>query len=178
MRAWLAAYLAAISWFGYRYALHERLYVIRQQIVDPGTELVPRAAINLVARHDLRDPQPLSAMMAQPVEAVVVYFPMEAVNTACAMSVLLPWLTGPAEFYLALSDRYAPSEHGRRIDVQARALGWPTGPALTLDFAAWGHSVQAPAPEPGGRRPLLRLRAPPSLRSFGPPRLVTLEARY
>jgi hypothetical protein len=129
-----AAYLAAFSWFGYRYALSPRLDCVREQILDPSEYRLPNSAVNFVAKDDLKDPEELIAIASVPFEAVVVYLPANAVHVAPPVSILLPWLRGPDDFYGALSASYRETDGKRRLDFQAHPLGWPSGPALTLDF--------------------------------------------
>lgn len=130
-----AGYLAAFAWFGYRYALDARLNVVRDQILRPDTLRLPNGAVNFVETDDLRERETLIAFASKPFEAVVVYLPPGTLNFGTSVSVVLPWLSGPENFYVALDESFAGTEGERRLDFQARLLGWPLGPAFTLDFA-------------------------------------------
>jgi hypothetical protein len=129
-----SAYLAAFSWFGYRYALHPRLDVVRQQIRKPATPVVPPAAVGIVTRDDMSDPEPVIAAMKAPFEGLIVYLPANTVNIPAPVSVILPWLQGPEPFYAALSKRFTTTTAGRALDFSAIMLGWPIGPVFDLDF--------------------------------------------
>lgn len=129
-----AAYLAAFAWFGYRYALNPRLDVVREQILKPEVLTLPNTAINIVAKDDLQEPESLITLVSSPLEALAVYLPSSMVQIPRAVTVLLPWLRGPDDFYPALNESYEGIDGQRRLDFVASPLGWPIGPALLLDF--------------------------------------------
>lgn len=129
-----SAYLAAFAFFGYRYALHERLDIVREQIREPSVLRVPKSAVSLMAQSSVATPDPVIALLSSPIDALAVLFPPNVAH-ASAVTVILPWLSGPDDFYAALSATYEESTGRRKMDFSANLLGWPTGPALTLDFA-------------------------------------------
>jgi hypothetical protein len=130
-----AAYLAAFAWFGYRYALHPRLNVVRQQILDPSTRHVPNSAVNVVPRDHPTTDESLIAELTTPVRGIAVFFPLGALPFEQAVAVLLPWVDGDDDFYQSLSSSYSDSEAGKHTSFEATPLGWPTEPHLLMDFA-------------------------------------------
>lgn len=130
-----AAYLAAFAWFGYRYALHPRLNIVRQQIQDPSTSHVPNSAVNVIPRDQPTTRELLIAELTTPVRGIAVYFPLGALPFGQPVAVLLPWVDGDDDFYQGLSASYSDSEAGRHTSFEATPLGWPNGPLLLLDFA-------------------------------------------
>lgn len=128
-----AAYLAAFSWFGYRYALNKHLDIVRAQLVNPDEDLIPGCALNLLDR-DVGVAEPLIALMTDPCEGVLVLLPAGSVGLPVAATVILPTLQGDGPFYDGLAACYTAEGTERRMTFTATPLGWPTGPHLSLDF--------------------------------------------
>jgi hypothetical protein len=128
-----AAYLAAFSFFGYRFAAAPAVNVVRSQILDPNVEIVPRGAIILADRDDLAS-HPAIGFLTSPVPGVVVYFPRDTVVIPYPALVILPRPDSPADFYEQLAAGSYETPEGRRLSVQVTTMaGWPDGPQHTWD---------------------------------------------
>ena len=130
-----AAYLAAFALYGYTYAFNRRLNVVRAQIADPDQEIVPPAALNVTGPEVAAATEPIIAVLHQPLPALAVLLPAGASGAPFGVSVVLPALEGPAEFYEALVAHYRPGPQGRTTRIEGTPAGWPVGPQLALDFS-------------------------------------------
>jgi hypothetical protein len=130
-----AAYLTAFAWFGYRYALDARLDIVRAQIQDPKHEHVPNCAFIFISSSAQGIDEPQLGVVSSPAEGVVVYFPAKFLGFTRPVCVVLPGLEGGQGFYAALSASRVETQDGQRVNLEARWLGWPLGPAHCLDFA-------------------------------------------
>jgi hypothetical protein len=115
-----AAFLASFAKFGYRYAFHPRLNVVREQILDPATELITGAW--RIAGSELTDDPMLMVMTGS--------FPAVLVRLRSAM-VALPWMNGPDDFYQAVRELFA----GGTATISMDVLEWPTTLELLYDKA-------------------------------------------
>ena len=131
-----AAYLAAFALFGYTYAFDRRLNVVRAQIADPDQEIVPLAALNVTGPELAAATEPVIALLHQPFPALAVMLPAGASGAPFGVSVVLPALEGPSEFYEALVAQYRPGPDGRTTRIEGTPAGWPVGPQLALDFSS------------------------------------------
>ena len=128
-----AGYLAAFALLGYRFARHPRLDIVRDQIQRPDEQLVPFAAVNLVATGRLDENVVCSA--TEPLPAIVTCFRIGAVVVPQPTTVVLPFPNADTDnFYAVLAATGTATERGRRRDYNFNSIGWPTGPALVLDF--------------------------------------------
>lgn len=113
------AYLAAFASFGYRYAFHSRLNCVREQILAPDSTTIRSWSIGL---NTTTLPMQRLAVLRNP-PAVVVQNGQ--------VGVFLPWINGPDDFYAHLDALYTPNE---RLNLSGRAIDWPKGLEMTLDF--------------------------------------------
>lgn len=116
-----AAYLLAFAAFGYRYAFDRRLDPIREQIGNPGREILsgfwfapPTAARDQFAWIDVAQPR-----------CYVVQFGRSGA--------LLPQLDSPDDLYEQLARDH---QKGEQVNFTGQRLRWPTTLHAILDFAA------------------------------------------
>lgn len=115
------AYLMGFALFGYRYAFHERLDPVRQQIRNPDETII--RVFCLPNREEIPD-APRALLTEGPFEAFVVQLRREMV--------LLPWVDGPADLYENLPHLLAAAgDQGR---FQGQPLITPTELHMTLDL--------------------------------------------
>ncbi|SRR5579863_427169 len=130
-----SGYLAAFSLLGYRYAGTSRLNVVRQQIREPDVEHVPRIGIILNHTPNLGNDGPVVAVISAPFPGVAVYFSARSSPVRRAVTVLLPWVDGPEDFYRAVVDAAQGPAGRKKFSLTVEACMCPTGPALWCDFA-------------------------------------------
>jgi hypothetical protein len=111
-----AAYLAAFAVFGYHWAFHPRVHIVRQQLWEPDIECITQAWL---PNHEGRTG---IALMKQPVSCLVV--------SLRDYEVILPWITGPDDIYAALAT--ASTEGPFTATVEH--FDWPTRPEMMIDF--------------------------------------------
>jgi hypothetical protein len=123
--SWLrAAYLAAFARFGYRYALNPNLAIVRRQLADPKTEIIPVFKIQIpgVGRTErkfvlIREPSDLACLGVQ-MGRHLVFLPHN----------------GQAGFYDRL-EAHRKTTTGKRAEFSGQQFAWPKGPVHEFDFA-------------------------------------------
>jgi hypothetical protein len=113
-----AAYLAAFAMFGYSWAFHPRLALVRKQIIESDKELIDGAW--WIAGTELTE-DPMLMVMTAPFPAVMVRLQ--------AALVVLPWMGGPKEFYPAVR-----SLMSQQPVATYDLLDWPTKLELLFDL--------------------------------------------
>ena len=115
-----SAYLVAFAALGYRYALHKRLAVVRQQLITPEKTLIANFALTIPAAPDSVR---CLAVARRPFRFVCVQMGMAAV--------VLPWMTGRTQVY----ERFAGlARSGERTSFRGVEVPWPREPQMLLDF--------------------------------------------
>jgi hypothetical protein len=116
-----AAYLAAFAQFGYTYAFHPRLDVVRSQLQDPDARIVPNRAW-MISPVPLPG-APMLALCDTPHAAVVAVVSQQ-------IAVTLPWLDGPTDLYAAWAAAYDSNGH---LTWKGQPIGWPRWMEMALD---------------------------------------------
>jgi hypothetical protein len=111
-----SAFLACSAKFGYRYALHPTLNIIRKQIANPAEELLPRWTTKL------GDGTTKGLILFDAHGIVVVTF--------SERSVVLPWPTKPIQHFTEILKRAA----SQRVDLTGgNVVAWPLSFEAVLD---------------------------------------------
>lgn len=116
-----SAYLAAFAQYGYRYAFHPALDVVREQIAEPQSEIISDfwSAWEAVEGH------PMVLKAHQPTDCIVGFFARSLV--------FLPWpsAASPDDLYQWLAEHL---QQGQTIKIDGSSCFWPERMMLTLDF--------------------------------------------
>jgi hypothetical protein len=113
-----SAFLAAFALFGYKYAFHQHLDSVRQQIMQPDKKVIDGWTLELTTE----PPRNVIALLRDP-QALVVQIG--------ARGVLLPVPWGSADLYEQMATRYTP---GELANFGGMRLGWPASLEMRLDF--------------------------------------------
>lgn len=116
------AFLIAFALLGYRYALDDRLSLVRQQIRKPKDKIIK--GFWSAAEFD-KPEQNLILLLHEPVVALCIQFGRSFV--------ILPWLDGPRDPYSVLEASYQPNQP---INFRGRPFRWPEGPEFLLDLSS------------------------------------------
>ena len=114
-----SAYIAAFAMFGYRYAFHTSLDLVREQIRNPDAELIRPACWYQISQPPRA---PVILGLKGPFRGLLIPLGRALVG--------LPWGGDPAEFYAALAQLLSAG----KIDLTVEELGWPSGLEMRLDF--------------------------------------------
>jgi hypothetical protein len=112
-----AAYLAAFATFGYNWALHPRVNVVRRQLWSPKINLITHAWL---PRHQ-----------EQPDGIFVMKSPVSCLSVSLRVfDVLLPWINGPEDVYSAIS----AVSRDPMFSATVVPFHWPKRTRMLMDF--------------------------------------------
>jgi hypothetical protein len=114
------AFLGAFARYGYAYAFHPHLEVVRRQIRETETRIMPHWWLR---PDESGEEWPLIVELDQPVQALAFYL-----RTA---AVVLPWIGKVPNPYDALAEACGP---GTRVQISGSPRPWPRGMEMILDF--------------------------------------------
>lgn len=112
------AFLACTAKLGYRFAFSKALEAIREQILQPDEELIPKWSVKL------SNPVSAPAMAIASDKGLVVVLLESG-------AVLLPW---PPAGEDGLRKTYAEADKDKKVTFQASPLGWPRSFDAILDW--------------------------------------------
>jgi hypothetical protein len=117
-----SAFLLIFAWLGYRYAFDTRLYIVRQQLQKPESDILgTRFWI------EGNGSMPLNKIMllSSPLPILLVSF-----NSFC---IILPSLESTGDTYDSLSRHW---ERGQKVTFQTKmCVNWPTKLQMKLDYS-------------------------------------------
>ena len=116
-----SAYLGAFAAYGYRYAFHPRLLVVRKQLMEPDIDVVGPAGWLLDVPNRFQNPS-ITGIRAPTLSL--------AVRVGLGV-VILPWLEGPPDVYRELAKAF---DSMPQVEVTGVQLGWPTEMRMVLDL--------------------------------------------
>jgi hypothetical protein len=114
-----SAYIAAFASFGYSYALHPRLDLVREQIRSPSERLIQHA--HWIASNEF-PPGPVILGVIRPFAGLLVRIGKGIIG--------LPWIEGDGDFYAKLPSLFRDPG----TEIKATHLGWPTTLELSRDL--------------------------------------------
>lgn len=115
-----SAYLVAFAKFGYKYALHPRLEIIRFQIMNYQSRILKNFVLSDSATdHSCRR----LVLLHQPAVCLLVQFGERVV--------FLPWLSGEDNLCEVMEKSVLDD---RRIHCEGKQFSWPSQPEMILDF--------------------------------------------
>jgi hypothetical protein len=114
-----SGYLAAFALFGYTYAFHPYLDPIRDQILNPDTDIVPKAAL----QNGIGDEFTILGM-DQPFSGLFV--------NLGSLAVILPGFPSYPDFYDRVEAAY---DENRKMNVSGIEHGWPLLMGCVVDYA-------------------------------------------
>jgi hypothetical protein len=130
------AFIICFAFFGYRFALNERLSVVREQIMSYNKDIINYYWLpsdpTVTRTHFI-------CLIEKPVAALAVKLDHS--------TVILPWIEGPENLYKYLEDNHDPK---KPVSFQGRCYSWPRTLEMRLDFAsAYNKRVQSIAEKAG-----------------------------
>lgn len=115
------AFLVCFAFFGYRYAFDKRLEIVRNQIINYDEKVID----GYWFQSDIGDePDTNLYMIDKPFQALSVRLGK--------ISVLLPWLESPENFYDFITKEYLPE--GGRLMFDGKRIQWPQSLEVNLDM--------------------------------------------
>lgn len=114
------AFIISFAFFGYRYALHERLSIVREQIINYKSDIINYYWLPSNPNITQKD---FICLVEKPVAAVAVKLDHSIV--------VLPWVDGPENLYKYFESNYDPQ---KPFNFQGRCFNWPRTLEMRLDF--------------------------------------------
>jgi hypothetical protein len=123
------AFIICFAFFGYRFALNQKLSVVREQIVNYKKDIIDYYWLpsdpTITQKHFI-------CLIEKPVAALAVKLDHS--------TVVLPWIEGPDDLYKYLENNHDPQ---KPFNFQGRCYSWPRTLEMRLDFAsAYNQRVQ------------------------------------
>lgn len=117
-----SAFIISFALFGYTYILHKRLSLVREQILNYGSDIIQKYWV--VSDPKLERKYSI-CLLKEPVPAVAVKIDK--------VTIILPWLEGPKDFYQYLKES---SESDKSLSFHGVFLEWPSTLEMNMDFRA------------------------------------------
>lgn len=115
-----AAFIICFAFFGYRFALHERLSAVREQIIKYEEAIIDNywhtSDPKIAREHFL-------FLIEKPFTALAVKLDNS--------TVILPWVRGPNDFYKYLGNHFT---NRKPVTFDGLFFNWPQSPEMRLDF--------------------------------------------
>lgn len=123
------AFIICFAFFGYRFALNERLSVVREQIMNYKKDIIDYYWLPSDPKITQRN---FICLTEKPVTALAVKLDHSIV--------VLPWIEGPENLYKYLESNYGSP---KTFNIQGRCYNWPGTLEMRLDFAsAYNKRIQ------------------------------------
>ena len=115
-----AAFIICFAFFGYTFALSQRLSPVRQQIMNYKGDVIDHYWL-------VSDPKVTQEHFICLIETPAIALAVKLDNS----TIILPWLEGPKDLYRHLADNYKNKEP---LTFQGRFYYWPRSLEMKLDF--------------------------------------------